>query len=281
MRLRGVHKCGLQIVLPLTLAALHLLAQSPSAQKTGWFNGPPPPTPGVRGFNLLFENDQIMIDPPQPYPGAGDVADDLPKLCGTLPPQDRARCAEPGHNWHNHKLGRVLIYFRTGGERLTYLDGSTEDLMWDPGTVNFSQPIGFHYSGPLPTPRVDPRPRGASGIIVAIKKWGYPGKVEGTALDPMKVASGNFGVIFENPQVRALRLKVAPHQSVPMHEYTLSHLTVCMEDLNARVTPAGGKAEAVQRKQGDFNWSGPSQQKIENLSDKPLELVILEMKTIY
>ena len=269
MRFPGLHAlCVFALSLPLTLNGQ-------------WFAGPGKPVPGVRGFTVLFENDQLVVNPPQPWPGAGDPATDLPKLCGTLPPQDRARCAEPGHNWHNHKLNRVLIYFRTGGERLTYLDGSTEDLAWDPDTVNWSPAIGFHYSGPLPTPRVDPRPSSASGVIIAIKKAGYPAKVVGTALDPLKVAPANFSLIFENTQVRALRLKIGPHQSVPTHEYTLSHLVVCMTDLNARITPAEGKGEAVQRKLGDFNWSCPSQEKIENLSDEPLETVILELKTIY
>ena len=261
----------------MRLLALAILAATPlAAQKAQWFDGPTTPKPGVRGFTLLYENDQLMVNPPQPYPGAGDPATDLPQLCGTLPPQDRARCGESGHNWHNHKLNRVLIYFRLGGERLTYLDGSTEDLAWDPGTVNWSPAMGFHYSGPLPIPRVDPRPPGFSGIIVAIKKWGYPGQAGGTALDPLKVAPGNFTLIFENTQVRALRLKIGPKQSVPVHEYTLSHLTVCMTDLDARMN-----SETVERKLGDFNWSGASQQKIENLSDKPMELVILELKTIY
>ena len=41
------------------------------------------------------------------------------------------------------------------------------------------------------------------------------------------------------------------------------------------------KAEVARHKLGDFSWSGPSQQKIDNLSDKPLELVVLELKTIY
>jgi hypothetical protein len=110
---------------------------------------------------------------------------------------------------------------------------------------------------------------------------GYPARVAGTALDPLKVAPKNFALIFENDQVRALRLKVGPHESVPMHEYTLSHLTVCMSDLNARITPAAGEAEVATHKTGDFNWSLASQQKIENLSDQPFETVILEMKTIY
>ena len=269
----------LLLSVPLVLLWSQLPGQSPA--KTGWFAGPGKPVPGVRGFTVLFENEQLIVDPPQPYPGAGDPATDLPQLCGTLPPQDRARCAEPGHNWHNHKLNRVLIYFRTGGERLTYLDGTIEDLKWEPGTVNWSPAIGFHYSGPLPTPRVDPRPSGPSGVIIAIKKAGYPAKVVETALDPLKVAPKNFSLIFENEQVRALRLKLGPHESVPTHEYTLSHLTVCMTELNARMTGAGGTAETVQHKTGDFNWSLASQEKIENLSDQPAELVVLEMKTIY
>ena len=100
-----------------------------------------------------------------------------------------------------------MIYFRTGGERLTYLDGTVEDLKWDPGTVIWSEANGFHYSGPLPTPRVDPRPDGPTGVIIAIKKPGYPGKVVGTALDPLRVAPKNFTLVFENSQVRVLRLK--------------------------------------------------------------------------
>jgi len=119
------------------------------------------------------------------------------------------------------------------------------------------------------------------GVIIAIKKPGYPGKVVGTALDPLRVAPQNFTLVFENSQVRILRLKIGPRQSVPMHEYTLNHLVVCMTDLDARMTSPEGEAEVAQHKLGDFSWSGPSQQKIDNLTDKPLETVVLELKTIY
>jgi hypothetical protein len=118
-------------------------------------------------------------------------------------------------------------------------------------------------------------------VIIAIKKAGYPGKVVGTALDPLRVAPGNFSLLFENSQVRVLRLKIGPRQSVPAHEYTLNHLVVCMMDLDARITSPEGEAERVQHKLGDFSWSGPSQQRIDNLTDAPLETVILELKTIY
>jgi hypothetical protein len=94
------------------------------------------------------------------------------------------------------------------------------------------------------------------------------------------VAPKNFSLIFENSQVRALRLKLGPHETVPTHEYTLSHLTVAMTDLDIRMT-SGGETEALQKHLGDFSWTGASQEKIENLSDQPLETVILELKTIY
>jgi hypothetical protein len=118
-------------------------------------------------------------------------------------------------------------------------------------------------------------------MYLAIKKAGYPAKVVGTALDPLKVDPKDFTLALENSQVRVLRLKLGPHQSAPMHEYTLGHLVVCFSDQNVRVTSSEGKAADAQHKVGDFNWSGPSQQKVENLSDKPLETVIVELKTIY
>jgi hypothetical protein len=54
-----------------------------------------------------------------------------------------------------------------------------------------------------------------------------------------------------------------------------------MTDLDARMTSPEGEAEVAQHKLGDFSWSGPSQQKIDNLTDQPLETVVLELKTIY
>jgi hypothetical protein len=118
-------------------------------------------------------------------------------------------------------------------------------------------------------------------MYLAIKKAGYPGKVAGTALDPLRVDPKDFTLVFENSQVRVLRLKLGPKQSVPMHEYSLDHLVVCITDQNVRMTSPEGKAEVVQHKVGDFKWSGPSKQKVDNLTDKPIETVIVELKTIY
>jgi len=175
---------------------------------------------------------------------------------------------------HEHPFNRVMVYLRPGRQEIISADGKKTTLTWNAGDVKWSPASGMHTSEVISDAPV-------TIVELEVKKPGDPAKKITTTLDPLKVAPKNFSLIFENEQVRALRLKLGPHESVPTHEYTLSHLTVCMTDLNARLTAAGGAAEAVQHKTGDFKWSGPSQEKIENLSDQPLETVVLEMKTIY
>jgi hypothetical protein len=63
-----------------------------------------------------------------------------------------------------------------------------------------------------------------------------------------------------------------------MHQYLLNHVTVSLTNLNVRVTSSEGKAEVIERKVGDFSWSGPSKCRLENLNDKPLEEVVVELR---
>jgi hypothetical protein len=124
-----------------------------------------------------FENDQVIVNPPQtpPWPGAGDVGTAIPKSCATLPPQDRARCAE-NHPWHNHRLNRAVMRYYQGSEDLFYLDGTVEHLKWQKGDVEWSPASGFHYGAN----GVFNRPPGSTGpatMYLAIKKPGYPGAV--------------------------------------------------------------------------------------------------------
>ena len=63
-----------------------------------------------------------------------------------------------------------------------------------------------------------------------------------------------------------------------MHEHLVNHVVVFLTDQNVRETSPEGKTEVTQRKAGDFSWSGPSKHKVENLNDKPLEAVVVELK---
>jgi hypothetical protein len=172
-----------------------------------------------------------------------------------------------------------MVYIHTGGELLHYLDGFTEDLKWQAGTVRWSPAVGYHYSEP-PVWKI-PAYTGPMMVDIGIKKPGYPGKVVGTALDPLRVDPKAFTLVFENSQVRVLRLKIGPRQSVPMHEYVFNRVVVCITDRNVRETSPEGKAEVAQHQAGDYSWAGPSKQKLENLNDKPSEAVVVELKSIY
>jgi len=52
-----------------------------------------------------------------------------------------------------------------------------------------------------------------------------------------------------------------------------------MTDANVRETPAKGKAEVIEHKSSEFRWTGPSKGKLENLSGKPFEAVIVEFRS--
>jgi hypothetical protein len=97
-------------------------------------------------------------------------------------------------------------------------------------------------------------------------------------LDGVRVDPKDFKLELDNAQVRVIRLKIGPHQSVPMHEHLLNYVLEPITDENIRETSADGKSEVVQRKAAQYAWRAPAKYKIENLDDKPFEAVIVEVK---
>jgi len=202
-----------------------------------------------------FENDQVIIDAPHPNV-------DVPGYT---------------HKAHDHKLNRVMVYMHKGGEYLHYLDdGRKVDLKWEAGEVQWSPASGPHYSEMKPD---TPPFTGKMIVDIGIKKPGDPAKAASPALDPLKVDSTHYKLEFENPQVRVLRVKLGPGESTPVQECKLNQLVVYMTDANVRETPAKGKAEVIEHKSSEFRWTGPSKGKLENLSGKPFEAVIVEFRS--
>ena len=208
-------------------------------------------------------------DPPKPAAGDSQAAR-KPRF-----ENDQVIVNEPHAKMHVHKYNRAMIYASQGGERLHYLDGHTEDLKWQAGQVKWSPASGMHYSE---IPTTSEAPQGPGGLDIGIKKPGDPGKVVSTALDPLRVDPKDYKLQFENSQVRVLRLKMGPQQSVPMHEYVLNRVVYYVTDENVRETSPDGRAVVVQHKAGDFSWDGPSKHKVDNLNDKPFEALVVEVK---
>ena len=97
------------------------------------------------------------------------------------------------------------------------------------------------------------------------------------AQDPVKVDSKHYKVEFENDQVRVLRINYGPHEKSVMHEHP-ANVAVFLTDINAKFTFPDGKTAPVSVKAGSVKWDGGGKHLPENLSDKPMEVIVVELK---
>ena len=99
----------------------------------------------------------------------------------------------------------------------------------------------------------------------------------GKAQDPVKVDPKHYKVEFENAQVRVLRIHYGPHEKSVMHEHPAG-VGVFLTDHRAKFTFPDGKSEERNSKAGDTTWTPGEKHLPENLTDKPLELILVELK---
>jgi len=97
------------------------------------------------------------------------------------------------------------------------------------------------------------------------------------AQDPVKVDAKHYKVEFENDQVRVLRIRYGPHEKSVMHEHPDS-VAVFLTEQKGKFTLADGRAVERDWKTGEARWTPAEKHLPENLSDKPLELVLVELK---
>jgi quercetin dioxygenase-like cupin family protein len=84
-------------------------------------------------------------------------------------------------------------------------------------------------------------------------------------------------VEFENAQVRVLRVQYGPHEKSVMHSHPAG-VVVFMSDQQGRFTLPGGKSEDRSAKAGEVRWEPAETHLPENLGDKPLEVILVELK---
>jgi quercetin dioxygenase-like cupin family protein len=84
-------------------------------------------------------------------------------------------------------------------------------------------------------------------------------------------------VEFENDQIRVLRATVGAHQKTPMHQHpSRAGITITENDL--RVYLSDGTSTTSTRGAHQIFWSEPVTHQVENLSDKPMENIEIELK---
>jgi len=98
------------------------------------------------------------------------------------------------------------------------------------------------------------------------------------AQDPTVVDSAHYGVVFENDQVRVLRITYGAHEKSVMH-YHPAGVAVFLTDAKVKFTLPDGQTAQVEGKARDAIWTEAGAHLPENLSDKPNELILVEIKT--
>jgi quercetin dioxygenase-like cupin family protein len=171
---------------------------------------------------------------------------------------------------HEHKSNRVMIY-ENAGKQIMVAGGKQSTLEFKAGEVKWSPISGMHTAELVSSNPV-------TIVEVELKKPGNPAAFKPGPLDPVKVDPKHYKVEFENDQVRVLRVKIGPHESTPLHAHSANRVVAYLTDQDIRVTSQDGKVENAKRKAGEVTFSGKATHKEENLSDKPFEVVVAEIK---
>jgi quercetin dioxygenase-like cupin family protein len=98
------------------------------------------------------------------------------------------------------------------------------------------------------------------------------------AQDPVAASPGVYKVELENPWVRVLRLKLAPGATTASHAHP-NTVGVLLTDVRVTVTNADGTTQQIARRAGDVLYqAGMPAHSEQNMSDQPLEAVLVELK---
>ena len=206
-----------------------------------------------------------MLNAADPGPVRVPLENEFVKVIDvTVQPNEKTRL-------HDHKVNRVMVYLNPGSQHFEWQNGKRSDLKWQAGQALWSAAAGMHTAEMKSDQPV-------RIIEVELKKPGSGKNPGGTPLDPVKVISKNYRVEFENDQVRVVRAKAAPKETLPLHEHAVNRVTVMLTDQDFRITAADGTVQNPKRKAGEVAWGTPGKHEEENLSDKPFEIIMVELK---
>ena len=90
-------------------------------------------------------------------------------------------------------------------------------------------------------------------------------------------AAAQDKVEIDNAWVRVLRVKLPPHAKTAMHQHPAT-VVVFLTDIHEKITAADGTVRTLDRKAGEVGFNEADKHIEENLSDQPLEAVIVELK---
>ena len=169
---------------------------------------------------------------------------------------------------HQHNMNRVMVYLTPGSQVNDYQDGKKEVLNFKAGEALWSAAGGIHVAEVTSAEPI---------TIVEMELRKPTGKAMTASLDPLKVDPKHYKLEFENSQVRVIRVKIVPHETVPLHEH-MDRVAVYLTGQNFRVTEAGGNVHTQTRNAGDVAWGDTVKHSEVNSGDEPFEALVVELK---
>ena len=95
--------------------------------------------------------------------------------------------------------------------------------------------------------------------------------------DPVRVAPKNVKVVFENDRVRVLRVKFKAHDKTKQHEHP-NGVAIYLTDVKAKFTLADGKTREGGGKRGEITWAAAEKHSVQNMTAKPADIILVELK---
>jgi quercetin dioxygenase-like cupin family protein len=170
---------------------------------------------------------------------------------------------------HEHPA-LVSISLTAGKSRFTSPDGKIREALATAGQATWSAPEK-HASENLSATAEE---------VVQVELKAKPGAAM-TAIpageDSVKVDPKHYKVVFQNDRVRVLRIHYAPGEKSVMHAHP-ANVAVFLADGKSKFTLPDGSASVVDIKAGQVTWGDVQKHQPENVGDKPIEVILVELR---
>jgi len=110
-----------------------------------------------------------------------------------------------------------------------------------------------------------------AGSVIAL------GATVAVAQDPTVVDAKHYKVTFENEHVRILKITYGLKEKSVMHEHP-NAVAIFLTDGQVKFQLPDGKSQDVAVKAGEAKFTPSGKHLPENMSDKPFEVVLVELK---
>jgi len=162
----------------------------------------------------------------------------------------------PARSPNGHATNRVLVYLDDGV--MTRQEGTdTQTIACRRGDVRWRPASGAYVA------------ENTSDHPIRILEVDLKGPPAGPApvskLDPTVVDERHYKILFENDQVRVLRVHYEAHDTGALHQHMLNRIVLYLND------QPGAKAD-------DVRMAGPATHTEQNASDRPADRIAIELK---